>query len=129
MNDPRSDGVTVVSVTEGNSVVLHADTKIQKDVEILWRFSEKYDIAKIKKDEHIFSTYYDVPDGRFRHRLQLIYQTGNLIISDIRSSTSGLYEVDVKRSTYTIHKAFNVTITGESLQYLNVLMVVFKSAL
>ncbi|XDV24090.1 hypothetical protein PO909_028358, partial [Leuciscus waleckii] len=88
--DPRFDGVTVVSVAEGDSVVLHTDTEILEDDEILWRFGEK-DIAKMKKDEHIFSTYDDVPDGIFRHRLHLNHQTGYLTISDIRSITSGLY--------------------------------------
>ncbi|XP_056109179.1 uncharacterized protein LOC130087002 [Rhinichthys klamathensis goyatoka] len=114
VTDPRSDGVTVVSVTEGDSVVLHADvTKILKDDEILWRFRDKYDIAIMKKDEDIFSTYDYIADGIFRRRLQLNHQTGNLIISDITYNTSGLYEVDIKRRTYTIHKAFNVTVTDK----------------
>ncbi|XDV23927.1 hypothetical protein PO909_028270, partial [Leuciscus waleckii] len=90
VNDPSFDGVTVVSVTEGDSVVLHTDTEILKDDEILWRFRGKDVIAKMKKDEDI-SIYDDVPDGRFRHRLQLNHQNGYLIISDIRSKTSGLY--------------------------------------
>ncbi|KAK7126499.1 hypothetical protein R3I94_017851 [Phoxinus phoxinus] len=109
--DPSFDGVTVVGVTEGDSVVLHTDTEILKDDEILWRFNETYDIAKMKKDEYIFSTYDNIADGIFRRRLQLDHQTGNIIISDITLKTSGLYKVDVKRRTYTIHKAFNVTIT------------------
>ncbi|XP_039538647.1 uncharacterized protein LOC120486592 [Pimephales promelas] len=111
--DPRSDGVTVVSVTEGDSVILHPDTEILKDDEILWRFREKYDIAKIKKDEDIISTFDDIADGIFRHRLHLNHQTGNLIISDITSKTSGLYEVDIKRRKHIIQKSFNVTITDK----------------
>ncbi|XDV23929.1 hypothetical protein PO909_028272, partial [Leuciscus waleckii] len=89
VNDPTFDGV--VSVTEGDSVVLHADTELLKDDEVLWRFRGKDVIAKIKKVQQNFFTYYDVPDGRFRHRLHLNHQTGNLIISDIRFITSGLY--------------------------------------
>jgi len=119
----------VVSVTEGDSVILHTDTEILRDDEILWRFREKYDIAKIKKDEDIISTFDAIADGIFRHRLHLNHQTANLIISDITSKTSGLYEVDIKRRKHIIQKSFNVTITGESLQCLNVIMVVFKSEL
>ncbi|KAK7126498.1 hypothetical protein R3I94_017850 [Phoxinus phoxinus] len=111
VKDPRSDGVTVVAVTEGDSVVLHTDTEILKDDEILWRFRGKDVIAKMKKDEPFFSINDDIADGIFRRRLHVNDQTGNLIISDITLKTSGLYEVDVKRRTYTIHKAFNVTIT------------------
>ncbi|XP_077081420.1 uncharacterized protein LOC143735220 [Siphateles boraxobius] len=113
VKDPKFDGVTVVAVTDGDSVVLHADTEILKDDEILWKFNGTDVVAKMKKDEHIFSTYDDIADGIFIGRLDLNYQTGNLIISDIRSKTSGLYEVNVKKSTHTIHKAFNVTITDK----------------
>ncbi|XP_016116385.1 carcinoembryonic antigen-related cell adhesion molecule 20-like [Sinocyclocheilus grahami] len=114
VSDTGSDGVTVVSVTEGDSVVLHTDIpEIQKDDEILWRFRDKDVIAKIKKDEHIFSIFDNSADGIFRSRLQLNPQTGDIIISDIRNSTSGLYKVDFKKSSYTTHKSFNVTISDK----------------
>ncbi|XP_026109281.1 uncharacterized protein LOC113081390 [Carassius auratus] len=114
VSDPRSDGVTVVSVMKGDSVVLHTGVpKIQNDDEILWRFRDKDVIAKIKKDEHIHSTYDHSADGIFRSRLHLNLQTGDIIIRDIRNSTSGLYEVDFKKSSYTTHKSFNVIVSDQ----------------
>ncbi|XP_065099504.1 uncharacterized protein [Paramisgurnus dabryanus] len=98
-----------VSVMEGDSVTLHTNTVIQalNDVTIIWKFGAQK--TRIANNVNNFSIYDDVLDGKFRGRLQLNNQTGDLIITDIRTTDSGLYEVDIHVvSKETQKKSFNV---------------------
>ncbi len=113
-----SDGVKVMLVMERDSVVLPSGlSKIQRADQITWKFKDTL-IAEMNQTAGIFSTY-DVLDGRFRYRLHLNNQTGSLIITNVRPNISGLYEINISKSSsrYTTHKTFNVTSIGESLQY------------
>ncbi|XP_058618048.1 uncharacterized protein LOC131531356 [Onychostoma macrolepis] len=99
-----------VSVTEGDSVTLHTGvTEIREDDDILWKFgAEKSQIAKMKKNKQIFSTY-DGPDGRFRDRLKLDNQTGSLTITNITTEHAGVYQLEIagaKKSS----KTFSVSV-------------------
>uniref|UniRef100_A0A8C2JJG1 Ig-like domain-containing protein n=1 Tax=Cyprinus carpio TaxID=7962 RepID=A0A8C2JJG1_CYPCA len=98
-----------VSVKEGDSVTLQINvTEIQTDDEIEWKFgTDRNLIAKINgKTIKIF----DGPDGIFRDRLKLDNQTGSLIITDTRTTDSGLYEVDISRSSSEDTHRFSVTV-------------------
>ncbi|XDV23787.1 hypothetical protein PO909_028199 [Leuciscus waleckii] len=108
------DEVKSVSVMEGDSVTLNTDvTEIHEDDDILWTFgAEKSQIAKIKIKKQIFSTYDDVPDGRFRDRLKLDNQTGSLTITDTRTEHAGDYEVKISGNILTT-KTFSVSVYGE----------------
>ncbi|XP_042612034.1 uncharacterized protein LOC122144877 [Cyprinus carpio] len=93
-----------VSVMEGDSVTLNTDlTEIHQHEEIVWRFgAEKSLIIVIKGEKQFFY-------GRFRDRLKLDNQTGSLIITNITTQHTGLYEVKIsegRRST----KSFNVSV-------------------
>ncbi|XP_050959666.1 uncharacterized protein LOC127161070 [Labeo rohita] len=106
-----SDAVKSVSVMEGDSVTLQANTELQTDYVIAWTFGQTL-IAQIDKKDGIFSTF-DVLDGRFRDRLKLDHQTGSLTITNTRTIDSGLYEVEIiigerRDTTYR----FNVTVSG-----------------
>ncbi|XDV24040.1 hypothetical protein PO909_028333 [Leuciscus waleckii] len=100
-----------VSVMEGDSVTLNTDvTEIHEDDDILWTFGKENTlIAKINKDKQIFSTYDDVLDGRFRHRLKLDDQTGSLTITNIRTEHTGVYDLELNGLKLT-SKAFNVSV-------------------
>uniref|UniRef100_A0A8C1V762 Immunoglobulin domain-containing protein n=1 Tax=Cyprinus carpio TaxID=7962 RepID=A0A8C1V762_CYPCA len=104
-----TDTVKSVSVKEGDSVTLQINvTEIQTDDEIEWKFGTKRNlIAKINgKNSRIF----DGPDGRFRDRLKLDHQTGSLIITNTRTTDSGLYEVEISsRRSEDTHR-FIVTV-------------------
>nr|XP_055073031.1 uncharacterized protein LOC129452993 [Misgurnus anguillicaudatus] len=98
---------------EEDSVTLHTHlTKIQKNDVILWRFGlQKSLIARINGVSSEASIYDDVLDGRFRDRLQVNDETGDLIIRDTKTKDSGLYEMifnSAKESSYR----FNVTVYG-----------------
>ncbi|XP_042605430.1 uncharacterized protein LOC109107503 [Cyprinus carpio] len=83
-----------VSVTEGDSVTLKSGvTEIQTDDEIEWWFSERQ-IAKISRDDGGISLSVK-PDGSFKDRLQLDSQTGDLKISNIRTTDSGEYKLQI----------------------------------
>lgn len=107
----ESDGVKSVSAKEGDSVTLNTclnQTQKSTKNQILWMF-ENAVIANIK--EQTFSTE-DGPDGRFRDRLELDFESGSLTIRNIRTNHSGLYQVDMKGPSRSFKK-FNVTVTGE----------------
>ncbi len=105
-----------VSVKVGDSVTLNTDlTEIQRDDEIQWKFEHQNSpVAEINRKARKISTYDDT-DGRFRDKLQLDYLTGSLTIRNIGIKHSGLYEADISTSSskHTIHKTFNVTVSGE----------------
>ncbi|XP_056092777.1 uncharacterized protein LOC130071890 [Rhinichthys klamathensis goyatoka] len=104
----ETDGVKSVSVKEGDSVTLHTClNQIQKSNKILWMF-ENAVIANIKDQK--LSTE-DGPDGRFRDRLELDFESGSLTIRNIRTNHSGLYQVDMFGTSKSLKK-FNVTVTG-----------------
>uniref|UniRef100_A0A8C1V6J2 Ig-like domain-containing protein n=1 Tax=Cyprinus carpio TaxID=7962 RepID=A0A8C1V6J2_CYPCA len=113
-----ADEAKPVSVMEGDSVTLRTDpTYTQRYDVIQWRFGQQKSlVAEINRTAGIFNIY-DGPDGRFRDRLQLDHQTGSLIITNIGTTHSGLYEADIisTSSRYTIHhtQSFSVTVRAD----------------
>ncbi|XP_058616376.1 SLAM family member 9-like [Onychostoma macrolepis] len=100
----------LVSVTEGDSVTLKTNvTEVQQADDVLWVFgAEKSLIAKIKKQQQIFSTF-NGSDGRFRDRLKLDSQTGFLTITNITTQHAGLYELEITGEILSL-KTFNVSV-------------------
>ncbi len=111
-----SDAVKSVLVMEGDSVSLESGlTQIQTYDLIMWTFGLPLTrIAEISKEDGIFSTFDDGPDGRFRDRLKADHQTGSLTITNTRTTDSGLYQVYIRSRTKQITYRFNVTVSGES---------------
>ncbi|KAF4097422.1 uncharacterized protein LOC131530390 [Onychostoma macrolepis] len=100
------DEVKSVSVTEGDSVILHTDvTETQKYLFIQWKFGSTR-IAEVNRLKQTNSTY--DADGRFRDRLKLD-QTGSLTITNTRTTDSGLYQLAVVNKE-TIYISYNVTV-------------------
>ncbi|XDV23665.1 hypothetical protein PO909_028147 [Leuciscus waleckii] len=110
----ETNEIQSVSVMEGDSVTLNTDvTEIHEDDDILWKYgAEKSLIAKISIETRVFSTYDDVPDGRFRDRLKLDNQTGSLTITNTRTEHTGVYKVEIRGMKLTI-KTFSVSVYGE----------------
>uniref|UniRef100_A0A8C1UFG1 Ig-like domain-containing protein n=1 Tax=Cyprinus carpio TaxID=7962 RepID=A0A8C1UFG1_CYPCA len=104
------DEVKSVSVMEGDSVTLNSDlTEIQKDDLIMWKLGhDNLLIATLNRVSSKMSIY-DGPDGRFRDRLKLNHQTGSLTITNITTTHSGLYTVNIL-SERMIRYRFNVTV-------------------
>ncbi|XP_026103091.1 SLAM family member 9-like, partial [Carassius auratus] len=105
-----SDEVKSVSVTEGDSVSLNTDVKVQRDDQILWTFGPKETrIAEIIKRDQINFIFVS-NDGRFRDKLQMDNQTGSLTIRNIRSEHTGLYKLQIISNKETSNKRFNVSV-------------------
>ena len=100
--------------TEGESVHLQTGiTEIQKDDVILWKFEPKNTlIAKVDGQTNETSVY-DVDDERFKDKLELDSRTGDLTITNTKSSDSGVYEVQMKSSNKASYKKFNILVWRE----------------
>ncbi len=107
-----TDTVKSVSVKEGDSVTLKINvTETQTGDKIEWKFGTNRTLIARMNGE--ISNIYDGPDGIFRDRLKLDHQTGSLIITNTRTTDSGLYEVEISRSSSEDKHRFNVTVYGE----------------
>ncbi len=108
-----ADPVTVesASVLEGDSVALNSGfTEMMDDDVILWRFGDENTvIAQIDVMDGSMTVYDDVLDERFRDRLKLDHQTGSLIITNITTEHTGLYQLQ----TNSVSKSFSLTVYGE----------------
>jgi len=104
-----------VSATEGKSVTLHTGvTGIQSTDDIEWRLNEKR-IAVISGGS--IST-----EGASGDRLQLDSKTGDLTITDIRTTDSGEYKLKIIRSL-TSEKIFSVS--GECLSFCHLSIAIY----
>lgn len=105
------DALKTIESVEGDSVKLETCvTKIQKDDEVEWKFGHHV-IATIKSNNVLL---YDTDDAKFKDKLHLDGQTGDLTIRNTRTKHSGLYEVKIVNITnQTILKRFSVTVLGK----------------
>lgn len=108
---------TEMSVMEGESVRLPTDlTDIQNDDLILWMFGpEESLIAKFHKKKNLLNflidekKVYDVPDERFKDKLQLD-ENGSLTITGITSKHTGLYRLQIISNGENRFKKFRVSL-------------------
>nr|XP_055072964.1 uncharacterized protein LOC129452903 [Misgurnus anguillicaudatus] len=96
---------------EGDSVTLQSNIiKLQTDDLILWKFGLNMTlIARINGVAKDISIYDDVLDGRFRDRLQVNDQTGDLTITDITTQHTGDYKIIIS-GKQKISYVFNVIV-------------------
>ncbi|XP_056614419.1 uncharacterized protein LOC130429720 isoform X2 [Triplophysa dalaica] len=98
----EKNGVKKVEVEEGRSVTLNTgETEIQGD-EVVWWFGEAVNstsscVVITKLNAQGEEEECDNVDKRFKDKLQLDPQTGDLTITNIRTTDSGLYTLHISR--------------------------------
>uniref|UniRef100_A0A672L6Q4 Immunoglobulin domain-containing protein n=1 Tax=Sinocyclocheilus grahami TaxID=75366 RepID=A0A672L6Q4_SINGR len=105
-------GVKTVSVMERDPVNLHTGViEIRGYDLILWK-TEGNLVAEINKGINFFGPR-DVDDLRFSGRLHLHRETGDLTISDSKTTDSGDYHLHMSNSAYTLQRTIRVTVKSE----------------
>ncbi|XP_051977334.1 uncharacterized protein LOC127639391 [Xyrauchen texanus] len=105
----------IKSVIEGDSVTLHTDDTVkQGDVVITWFFNDTR-IAEMNEDPSKSCTDVTCDEGaeRFRDRLKIDHQTGDLTITNTRTTDSGLYQLEISSSissSFSV-KSFSVNVS------------------
>ncbi len=94
---------------EGDYVTLHTGvTDSQKHDLIRWTFGPTNPdslVAEIQTKKHEITLN---SDDIYRERLHLENQTGSLTIRDVRTTDTGVYQLQISNSKETLYKRFNV---------------------
>lgn len=117
-------------VTAGDSVTLHTGiTELERYDKIVWSFgprgSNSLLIAQIP--ERTNKTSFG-DDERFKERLQLNSETGDLTIRDVKITHSGDYHLKLFSNKMSKSKRFRVILYGEQLR-LNVVNIISAATL
>ncbi len=99
-------------VTEGDSVTLYTGiTEPQKYDQILWSFGPQGSVITQIPERTNTTSFRD--DERFRDRLQLNSETGDLTIRDIKITQSGDYQLKIRSARETKSIKFKLILYGE----------------
>uniref|UniRef100_A0A8C2D1A0 Immunoglobulin domain-containing protein n=1 Tax=Cyprinus carpio TaxID=7962 RepID=A0A8C2D1A0_CYPCA len=110
-NDVVDDDRDEVSLMERDSVTLHTGVKTNQQERMTWYFNDTR-IAQIRGDKSKICTD-DQCKERFRDRLKLDSQTGDLIITNTRTTDAGVFQLHAV-SKRIIQKIFIVTVIDVS---------------
>ncbi|KAK7126479.1 hypothetical protein R3I94_017834 [Phoxinus phoxinus] len=105
-----ADEVKSVSATEGESVTLNSSvTKIESNDEMEWRLNENL-LFRISSDSNNEISVFNNTKGAYGGRLQPNKQTGDLKITDIKTTDPGEYILKITSTRGSSVKTFNVTV-------------------
>uniref|UniRef100_A0A8C2KG87 Immunoglobulin domain-containing protein n=1 Tax=Cyprinus carpio TaxID=7962 RepID=A0A8C2KG87_CYPCA len=105
-------GVKTVSVMERDPVNLDTGVlEIQGYDLILWK-TEGNIVAEVNKGTNLFGPK-ELEDLRFSGRLHLHRETGDLTISDSKTTDSGYYHLHMSNSEYTLQRTIRVIVKSE----------------
>ncbi|XP_073699662.1 uncharacterized protein [Garra rufa] len=104
------------SVNEGESVTLEPGVLKNPNDLMTWHFNGVC-IAEISKEPGKICTDVQCKNGdeRFKNRLKVDHQTGSLTITNTTITDSGVYQLQISSSGFSVMRSFSVTITDSSL--------------
>ncbi|XP_052446710.1 uncharacterized protein zgc:171601 isoform X1 [Carassius gibelio] len=113
------DQVKKIKVKQGDTVTLKSGvTEIQIHDRLRWKYADSrasesttlYSVIAVydKRSDKIFER--EGPGGKFKDRLQLDHQTGNLTIKNMRVKDSGLFKLEIKSDTNPLTKTIKVNV-------------------
>ncbi|XP_073699625.1 uncharacterized protein [Garra rufa] len=116
VTDAGEAEMKLMSVKEGDPVILQTVVpQLYRDELIVWRFGDEGKLIAKRDVEAKSSPLYIETDERFRGRLELDHQTGSLIITNTRTTDSGLYKVKISSNKQNVYQKYVVTISGSGL--------------
>uniref|UniRef100_A0A672KXB0 Immunoglobulin domain-containing protein n=1 Tax=Sinocyclocheilus grahami TaxID=75366 RepID=A0A672KXB0_SINGR len=99
------------SVVEGDSVTLNPGVIYNPNDSMTCYFNDTL-IAEIAGGQNKICADNECKE-RFRDRLKLDHQTGSLTIMNINTTDSGIYNLQITSTSFSIIRSFSVTVTGE----------------
>ncbi|XP_073718459.1 uncharacterized protein [Misgurnus anguillicaudatus] len=105
-----------ITVKDGHCAVIHTGLKVKAGDEIEWGFRQKDAVIMwpwrplIAKHDKEGSITYNCPHKRFRDKLKLQPETGDLIISNVSNEHSGVYHLKITSGGETSHRRFKVSV-------------------
>ncbi|XP_073699648.1 uncharacterized protein [Garra rufa] len=102
------------SVKEKESVTFNSSVMKNPNDLMMWYFNDTL-IAKINGDPSRICTddQCEDADGRFIGRLKLNHQTGSLIITNTRTTDSGVYHLEIITNSSSIRRRYIISILSE----------------
>ncbi|XP_056614362.1 uncharacterized protein LOC130429683 isoform X5 [Triplophysa dalaica] len=91
---------------EGESLTIHTDRKIQRGSEIKWISEDNIILVTGKNGDDRETKYTD--DERFKDRLKMNHETGDLTITKIRKTDDGVYKLQIRSDGKISYKMINV---------------------
>ncbi|XP_016117713.1 uncharacterized protein [Sinocyclocheilus grahami] len=98
------------SVVEGDSVTLNPGVIYNPNDSMTCYFNDTL-IAEIAGGQNKICADNECKE-RFRDRLKLDHQTGSLTIMNINTTDSGIYNLQITSTSFSIIRSFSVTVTG-----------------
>ncbi|XP_051741558.1 uncharacterized protein LOC127508050 isoform X3 [Ctenopharyngodon idella] len=109
------DEVKSVSVMMGEDVTLRVNPEIQTGDKIFWMFGDENSLVA-KNTEEKCEEESEYSDVRFKDKVDLNRQTGDLTIKTIRAIHTGEYKLKIIRNGKSSFKIFNVTVSGRQVK-------------
>ncbi|XP_073721466.1 uncharacterized protein [Misgurnus anguillicaudatus] len=97
---------------EGDSVTLNTGvTEIKKHNLMMWMFGPSNPDVRLVEIIINHNISYDF-DERYRDRLHVDHQTGSLTIKDLKTTNTGVYQLQISNIKETIYKRYNVFVAA-----------------
>lgn len=120
------DQVKKIKVHQGKTITLNTGvTEIQRDDRLWWKYAD----SRVSESTTLFSVIAvcdkrtnrfavkEGPGGKFKDRLQLDHQTGNLMIENMRVKDTGHFKLEIRSNKHRLTKTIKVNVRGEKLKY------------